>query len=127
MRENIIGLQHIGIPTADVEKTLQFYQQLGFSVVYQRNTEQEKVWFLELAGVVLEVYPRDTAAGRAGAVDHIALNSRDVEEDYRQALRQGMTILDGGLHVNDFWSKGTKYFTILGPNGEKIEYSQYLG
>lgn len=27
-----LGLQHIGIPTADLEKTIAFYHQFGFEI-----------------------------------------------------------------------------------------------
>ena len=33
------GLQHIGIPTLDINKTINFYQSLGFEVVYQRTND----------------------------------------------------------------------------------------
>ena len=30
------------------------------------------------------------------------------------------------IHRLPFWKNGVRYFTIEGPNGEKIEFSQYL-
>ena len=30
--ENITGLQHIGIPTNDMDKTVDFYQKIGFEI-----------------------------------------------------------------------------------------------
>ena len=32
--ETINGLQHIGLPTNDLEKTVAFYEGLGFSVAF---------------------------------------------------------------------------------------------
>lgn len=44
------GIQHIGIPTNDIEKTIAFYQKLGFEIALQTVNEEadEKVAFLEL-------------------------------------------------------------------------------
>lgn len=42
------GIQHIGIPTNDIEKTIAFYQKLGFEIALQTVNEEadEKVAFL---------------------------------------------------------------------------------
>ena len=41
------GIQHIGIPTNDIEKTIAFYQKLGFEIALQTVNEEadEKVVF----------------------------------------------------------------------------------
>ena len=41
------GIQHIGIPTNDIEKTIAFYQKLGFEIALQTVNEEadEKVAF----------------------------------------------------------------------------------
>ena len=122
----VTGLQHIGIPTKCVEKTIEFFTRLGFVNVYQKETDDVKVYFLQLQNVIVEIYPREVTAGVPGAIDHIALDTADVEKAYEQIAQEGFEILDGGLNTNDFWANGTKYFTILGPNGEKVEFSQYL-
>ena len=31
------GLQHIGMPTNDIEKTIRFYEALGFEVAFRMN------------------------------------------------------------------------------------------
>ena len=33
--ETVTGLQHIGIPTNDIEKTIAFYNSLGFQTIYR--------------------------------------------------------------------------------------------
>lgn len=37
--ETINGLQHIGLPTNDLEKTVAFYEGLGFSVALRTVNE----------------------------------------------------------------------------------------
>ena len=33
LKENLTGLEHVGIPTADLDKTIAFYESLGFRAV----------------------------------------------------------------------------------------------
>ena len=39
MKEFITGLQHIGLPTANMDATTAFYKELGFEVVYETINE----------------------------------------------------------------------------------------
>ena len=118
------GLQHIGIPTNDIEKTIAFYTALGFESVYQTMNKDEKVAFLRLGDLTLETYQNFKAVHRSGAVDHVAINVTDVDEARRIAERLNLTVIEEGKLP--FWKNGVKYFTILGPNDEKIEFNQYL-
>lgn len=34
MKNYVTGLQHIGIPTNDIKKSLEFYEKLGFENIY---------------------------------------------------------------------------------------------
>ena len=79
------GIQHIGIPTNDIEKTIAFYQKLGFEIALQTVNEEadEKVAFLELETLVIETYEVTDPAKAPGAVDHIAINVKDIEEAFR--------------------------------------------
>lgn len=119
------GLQHIGLPTNDIEKTIEFYKALGFEVAYQTVLNGETpVAFLKLGDLVIETYQNGQAVGAAGAVDHIAMNVTDVIEARRIADSMGLNVIEEG--ELPFWANGVKYFTILGPNNEKLEFNQYL-
>ncbi len=122
----LIGLQHIGLPAKNVEETVAFFKKLGFEEAFVKQTEDENVHFVQAADVIFEIYQREETAGRPGALDHIALNTTAVEKAYEYCVEKGFEFVDGGLHQNDHWTNGTRYFTIIGPNGEKIEFSQYL-
>ena len=37
-----------------------------------------------------------------------------------------MNTLQDEIHFLPFWDKGVRFFTIKGPNEEKIEFSQFL-
>ena len=54
-KEQLNGIQHIGIPTNDIEKTIDFYQALGFEIAFRTVNEEadEKVAFLKLNTLVV--------------------------------------------------------------------------
>ena len=118
------GVQHIGVPTNDIEKTIAFYTALGFEVAHRADNNGELVAFLKLGDLVVETYQNFKAVGAAGAVDHIAINVTDVEEARRIADAMHLEVIEEGQLP--FWDNGVKYFTILGPNREKLEFKQYL-
>ena len=57
------GIQHIGIPTNDIEKTIEFYQKLGFEIALRTVNEEanEKVAFLKQETLVIETYENKAA------------------------------------------------------------------
>ncbi|MDE6895366.1 MAG: VOC family protein, partial [Lachnospiraceae bacterium] len=65
-------------------------------------------------------------AGRAGAVDHIAIDCRDVEAAYALAKAKGYSIVSDGMEELPFWEKGVRFFTMEGPDAVKVELNQYL-
>ena len=50
--------QHIGIPTNDIEATIDFYKALGFEIAFRTVNEEadEEVAFLKLNTLVVETY-----------------------------------------------------------------------
>ena len=118
------GLQHIGIPTNDLNKTIDFYNSLGFELAHRTANGDEQVAFLQLGNLMIETYQNFKAALINGAVDHIAINVTDVDEARRIADSMGLEVIEEGQLA--FWENGVKYFTILGPNREKLEFNQYL-
>ena len=58
--------------------------------------------------------------------DHIALNVRSVDEAFKFVNESGLNNTKDSIHFLPFWENGVKFFTIEGPNKEKIEFSQYL-
>ena len=118
------GLQHIGIPTNDLNLTIDFYQSLGFELAHRTANGDEQVAFLKLGNLMIETYQNFKAARINGAVDHIAINVTDVEEARRIADSMGLEVIEEGQLP--FWENGVKYCTILGPNREKLEFNQYL-
>ncbi len=120
------GIQHIGIPSADVEGTCRFYEGLGFQRVFQTVIRDcQKVAFLQSGSLILETYEA-VPVKHGGAIDHLAVDCLDVKAAYQLALEQGCVIVSDGIEELPFWDHGARFFMIEGPNGEKIEFDQKL-
>ena len=118
------GLQHIGLPTNDIEKTIRFYAALGFEVAFRTDNNGEDVAFLRLGDLTIETYQNYRAAGVNGAWDHVAINVTDVDAARGLTDGLGLEVIEEGQLP--FWENGVKYFVVLGPNNEKVEFNQYL-
>lgn len=122
-----LGLQHIGLPTADIDKTIAFYKQFGFKVEWSRDySENDKVAFLRCGSCVFETFLNDNPAMANGAVDHIAIDVSDIDKVYEYTLGLGYTAIEQQITFLPFFNYGVKYFTILGVNNEKVEFNQKL-
>ena len=122
-RNNVTGIQHLGIPTADLNKTIEFYQGLGFEVTWQNPGE---VAFLQNGTLVIETYAVDAPAMKNGAIDHVALTGKDIEAAWKDAQACGYETEDTAINFLPFFEKGVKFFTIIGPNREKVEFNQFM-
>lgn len=122
------GIQHLGIPTKDMDKTLAFYQELGFETALSTSLEEtgQKVNFLKLGNLVIEAYTSEDAAMCYGGIEHVALNVTDIQAVYDMICEKGLNTLNDQINFLPFWENGVKFFTIEGPNKEKVEFSQYL-
>lgn len=124
--EHITGFQHLGLPTADFEKTVEFYKGLGFDFCWKAG--EFPMGFLQKGNILIETFQRDTANQVWGAWDHVAFNVDDVDAAHAAAKEAGYKIVEGedGPVKLPFFENGVRYFTIEGPNKEKIEFNQIL-
>ena len=82
LKDQMNGVQHVGVPTNDIETTIKFYEALGFKIAFQTVNEaaNEKVAFLKLGNLVIETYENKAAKMESGAIDHVAIDVKDVEK-----------------------------------------------
>lgn len=122
------GLQHIGLPTKDMAETLLFYSELGFEIAHSTKDPGNgaTVNFLKLGDMVIETYEFENPAMAHGAIDHIAINVTDIEKVYDLVCTRGLNNTNDQINFLPFWDNGVKFFTIEGPNKEKVEFSQFL-
>lgn len=128
IKDYITGVQHIGIPTDDIERSMEFYRSLGFTLAYETVNEaaDERVAFMTLGNLMMEIYENRRAARVAGAIDHVALDVDDIDGLYEKVTALGYPALEGRVCSLPFWEKGVRFFTIQGPDCEKIEFCQRL-
>ena len=81
----------------------------------------EKVVFLKLGTLVIEAYENKAAALKPGAID-----VKDIEKVHEMITGAGLNTTQDEVHFLPFWENGVRFFTIEGPNKEKVEFSQYL-
>lgn len=119
--------QHVGIPTTDIEATIAFYQGLGFDLTWRKNEEGgPNVAFLSMYNTVIETYQKPTSAQVAGAVDHFCIDCTDIDNLFTLVKESGYTLVTESVNQIAFLENGVKYFKILGPNQEIIEFCEKL-
>ena len=124
----ITGMQHIGLPTNDIEKTIEFYEKLGFEVASRTELPTDKVAFLKLKNICIETYQSTVAPSAKdvdGAVDHFSVDVDDIEATYEAVVAAGLTPM-GPIESLPFWSKGVRFFKVLDPNNAPVEFCQIL-
>ena len=103
------GIQHIGIPTSDIETTIRFYEGLGFQTMHTNQVPANQA---------------KGGNGIDGAINHFALNCTDIQAAYAWICEQGYKVLSNGIEELPFWEKGVAFFIIEGPNKERIEFCE---
>lgn len=120
------GIQHLGLPTANMDATLAFYSAIGFENIYSTVNDGSRVCFLKLGDMVIETYESDSVVGKTGAIDHIALNVTDIDAVFALAKELDLPTDDKEVNFLPFFEKGVRFFTLVGPNAEKVEFNQKL-
>jgi len=129
-------LQHIGLPVTSLAASTAFYQRLGFTVAMRSTFPHPEgtghVAMLQLADITLELYEFPAAAlpevraRRDGHLDHIAFDVPDIDAAFAALTAAGLTPLEPAPVFLPFWTNGCRYFNILGPDGERLEFNQIL-
>lgn len=136
MELNINGLQHIGIPVSNLKNSELFYEGLGFQNVmtshFEINGEKGFVSMMKNGTLIIEIYQMPAVElvaiqqRKDGHIDHFALDVDDIELTYTTLVQHGYKVIEPAPVFLNFWNKGCKYFNILGPDGERIEFNQIL-
>ncbi|MEQ8154102.1 MAG: VOC family protein [Clostridiaceae bacterium] len=133
---NIDGWSHLGIIVSNIENSKAFYKRFGFKEVMKAKIKEQQsvniIVVLEKNGFQIElIHPTNNTLEefsliKDGHIDHISFNVKDVEKAFQELKKSGLNVIQDKPIFLPFWEKGMKYFNILGPDGEKIEFSQKL-
>lgn len=128
MKEFLCGVHHIGLPTNNMDETIAFYQKLGAQTVFEKTVQEAgkpiRVVHLRLADLLIEAYERDEISGVAGAVDHVAIQVNDIDAVYKRVKEMGLTLMVDEIGISEYWPNPTRWFFVIGCNGERIEFEQ---
>lgn len=130
------GLAHVAVKVRSLKNSIGFYGKLGFCRIgggYLDTPDGRlEIAFLLHKGFTLELIQM-TGAGLeelrtrgAGHIDHIALDVTDIQEAFYEAKKSKLQVLDYLVQELPFFEHGVKFFTVMGPDGEKIEFNQIV-
>lgn len=128
LTDYVTGIQHVGIPSKDLDVTIAFYKRLGFDVAGLFHNGENRCAFLHLGNLMIETWEGDSVTMKTGAINHISLNTTDVDSAFKAVHELAdVTVLDDEIQsIPTFWDHGIRFFNIQGPNHEKIEFCEKL-
>jgi lactoylglutathione lyase len=125
------GLQHIGLPVKDFDRSLSFYSGLGFeTAALKKNMNGYHCAMIQLGNCMIEIYESlapdksGVASRKDGKIDHFALVCSELDGLFNECVALGYEIVTNGIESTEIWENGGRYFIIEGPDGEKIEFAK---
>lgn len=132
----INSIQHIGIPVTDVAASEVFYRRLGFKNVmqapFQEDGQPGTCVMMKNKGIIIELYQlpehklQEIRNRKDGHIDHITFDVDDIDFAFSTLKSESFQVIEEAPVYLSFWQKGCKYFNILGPDGERLEFNQIL-
>ena len=87
---------------------------------------------MQLNDIIIELYQMPKfelpeISGRSnGHIDHIAFDVDDIDQTFSILKNASFHILEEKPIYLPFWKNGCKYFNIIGPDGERLEFNQII-
>lgn len=136
MELNINSFQHLGIPVSNLPRSEAFYKNLGFRNVMNStflfHGDKGLVSMMKRGSMIIELYQlpeielENIRNRRDGHIDHIAFDVDDIDQTFAALKSNGFTIVEQEPVFLHFWKNGCRYFNILGPDAERLEFNQIL-
>jgi lactoylglutathione lyase len=136
LKSLINNIQHIGIPVTDITVSEVFYSQLGFSNVMQSPFKEDgktgTCIMMKNKSIIIELYQlpehklKEIKDRKDGHIDHITFDVDDIDVAFAALKNASIQIMEEAPVFLPFWQNGCKYFNILGPDGERLEFNQIL-
>ena len=67
---------------------------------------------MKLKTLVIETYENKAARMESGAIDHVAVNVKDIEEVYRYIEEKKMNTTKDTIHFLPFWENGVRFLRL---------------
>jgi len=121
----VTGLAHIGVFVKDIDKSIDFYKRLGFTL----DAEEAlgiRLAFLSAGSCLVElVEQKDLPKREAGVVDHVAMVVDDIHAAIANAKENGIEIDASTVNEVPILG-GVKNVFFDGPDGERLEFFEYM-
>jgi len=132
----LTNIQHVGIPVTNAETSEKFYSSLGFEnamrATFIHNGEEGICIMMKQGNIIIELYQMpqkelaSIAARKDGHIDHVAFDVADIDKTFEALSETGYYVIEEAPVYLKFWANGCKYFNILGPDNERLEFNQVL-
>lgn len=143
LTENITGFHHVSIKAENFEKTIAFYQKLGFEIVHDWslpdfNLEKCAMLHHKKINYYLEICDKNADMPTQGrkrlpqdeyienALLHICFVVKNADEARKRAIEYGAKDLSNGTFqfdlINDKKTVNVTNSLVYSPNGEVIEF-----
>ena len=136
LESNFNGIQHVGVPVSDLACSRRFYERLGFvdvmGATFVHGGEVGNVSMMKRGAVIMELYQmperdlNEIRERKDGHIDHVTFDVCDIDKAFNELKGAGFEIVEQAPVLLDFWENGCKYFNVLGPDGERLEFNQIL-
>jgi catechol 2,3-dioxygenase-like lactoylglutathione lyase family enzyme len=116
------GIAHVAFQVPDIAKTSDFYQRLGFEQAFAFSKDGKTVQaFIKINDLqFIELYPLTQKNPQAGFM-HLCFEGSDLVKLSAAYRQRGLTPTEvRKAHA------GNLLFTMVGPENQNIEYTQYL-
>ena len=123
----LTGLAHIGIKTDDVQKSIAFYKELGFTLDNYEDIGA-KLGFMSLGNCLIELIEpadKETLKGlKEGIVAHVAIECENIEGVAEKLKAKGYVDQEASINTMGILG-GVKNLFFKGPSGEELELFDY--
>jgi len=119
---NQSGIAHVAFRVASLEASRAFYNRLGFEQFFEmKQGERTTEAFLKVNDhQFIELYPRTEPSQPLGLM-HVCYESSDLEALHAEYVKRGLTVSEVRKA-----GAGNLLMTMKDPEGQTIEYTQYL-
>jgi catechol 2,3-dioxygenase-like lactoylglutathione lyase family enzyme len=119
---NQAGIAHVAFRVADLDAARGFYNKLGFEQFFEmKQGEKTTEAFVKINDrQFIELYPQTTPSQTIGLM-HVCYESNDLAALHAEYLQRGLTVSDVRKA-----GAGNLLMTMKDPEGQTIEYTQYM-
>jgi catechol 2,3-dioxygenase-like lactoylglutathione lyase family enzyme len=122
LRQPLAGIAHVAFRVSDVEKSKEFYQLLGFEKAFEfTDPGKPPVSYVKINDrQFIDLYGRSDDSQPIGIL-HVCYEATDIEAVRKEYVSRGIVAPESRKA-----RAGNLLFSIHDPDGQIIEYTQYL-